>query len=89
MRVNELTSEADAKAKIDRLRDRLESGANFADLAKLNSEDASAAKGGDLGWLSPGYRLSEHKMQVLALRAPTEVSKTLHQCPDLPESIRL
>ena len=54
IRVNETTSEADAKAKIDRLKDRLDSGAKFEDMAKLNSEDASSAKGGDLGWVSPG-----------------------------------
>jgi peptidyl-prolyl cis-trans isomerase SurA len=54
IRVNEITSEADAKAKIDRLKDRLDSGAKFEELAKLNSEDASSAKGGDLGWVNPG-----------------------------------
>ena len=54
VRVNEVTSEADAKTKIDRLKDRLESGAKFVDLAKLNSEDPSSAKGGDLGWINPG-----------------------------------
>ena len=54
IRVNEVTSEADAKTKIDRLKDRLESGAKFVDLAKLNSEDPSSAKGGDLGWINPG-----------------------------------
>ncbi len=54
VRVNEVTSEADAKAKIERLKDRLDSGAKFADLAKLNSEDPSSAKGGDLGWINPG-----------------------------------
>jgi peptidyl-prolyl cis-trans isomerase SurA len=54
IRVNEITSEADGKAKIDRLKDRLDSGAKFEDMARLNSEDASSAKGGDLGWVSPG-----------------------------------
>jgi peptidyl-prolyl cis-trans isomerase SurA len=54
VRVNEVTSEADGKAKIERLKDRLDSGAKFADLAKLNSEDPSSAKGGDLGWINPG-----------------------------------
>ena len=54
VRVNEVTSEADAKAKIERLKDRLDSGAKFADMAKLNSEDPSSAKGGDLGWINPG-----------------------------------
>jgi peptidyl-prolyl cis-trans isomerase SurA len=54
IRVNEVTSEADAKTKIERLKDRLDAGAKFADLAKLNSEDPSSAKGGDLGWINPG-----------------------------------
>ena len=54
VRVSEITSEADARAKIERLRDRIEAGAKFEEMAKLNSEDASAAKGGDLGWINPG-----------------------------------
>ena len=55
IKVNESTSEADGKVKIDRLRERITSGgAKFEDIARVNSEDASSAKGGDLGWLSPG-----------------------------------
>src|SRR5436190_5540594 len=55
IKVNETTSEADAKVKIDRLRERVVTGgAKFEDLARVNSEDASSAKGGDLGWVSPG-----------------------------------
>ncbi|MEP6996318.1 MAG: peptidylprolyl isomerase, partial [Betaproteobacteria bacterium] len=73
IRVNELTSEAEAKSKADRLKDRLDSGANFADLAKLNSEDASAAKGGDLGWLSPGDTVAEFDDAMVKL-APNQVS---------------
>jgi peptidyl-prolyl cis-trans isomerase SurA len=70
VRVNELTSEAEAKAKIERLKDRLDAGADFAELAKLNSEDASASKGGDLGWLSPGDTVAEfdEAMAKLALK---------------------
>lgn len=73
IRVNELTSEAEAKSKIERLKDRLDSGAKFADLAKLNSEDASAAKGGDLGWLSPGDTVAEFD-EAMAKLAPNQVS---------------
>jgi len=58
VRVSEITSEADARAKIERLRDRIEAGAKFEEMAKLNSEDASAAKGGDLGWINPGDTVS-------------------------------
>jgi peptidyl-prolyl cis-trans isomerase SurA len=69
VRVNETTSEADAKAKIERLKDRLDSGAKFEDLAKLNSEDPTSAKGGDLGWISPGDVVPafEEAMNKLAL----------------------
>ena len=73
VRVNELTSEADAKAKIDRLKDRLDTGAQFADLAKINSEDASASKGGDLGWLSPGDTVPEFE-EAMAKLAVNQVS---------------
>lgn len=73
VRVNELTSEAEAKAKIERMKDRLDSGANFADLAKLNSEDASAAKGGDLGWLSAGDTVPEFDEAMKKLQ-PKQVS---------------
>ena len=73
VRVNELTSEAEAKSKIERMKDRLDTGANFADLAKLNSEDASAAKGGDLGWLSAGDTVAEFDDAMKKLQ-PNQVS---------------
>ena len=67
IKVNESTSEAEAKTKIERLRERLIAGAKFGDIARANSEDASAAKGGDLGWLSPGDTVPdfEHAMDKL------------------------
>jgi peptidyl-prolyl cis-trans isomerase SurA len=69
IRVNELVSEADGKVKIDRLKDRLDAGAKFDELAKLNSEDGSAAKGGDLGWVNPGDTVGEFQdvMNKLAI----------------------
>jgi peptidyl-prolyl cis-trans isomerase SurA len=54
VRANETVSDAEAKAKIDRIRARIVGGAKFEDQAKVNSDDASSVKGGDLGWLSPG-----------------------------------
>jgi peptidyl-prolyl cis-trans isomerase SurA len=59
VRVNELVGEAEAKAKIERLKERIASGAKFEDIAKLNSEDTSAARGGELGWVSPGETVAE------------------------------
>jgi len=83
VRVNEITSEADAKAKIDRLRDRIELGAKFEDLAKLNSEDASAAKGGDLGWLNPGdtvpaFEQAMNKLAINQLSPPVRTTFGWH-----------
>jgi peptidyl-prolyl cis-trans isomerase SurA len=75
IRVNEITSETEGKAKIDRLKDRLDGGAKFEDMAKLNSEDASSAKGGDLGWLGPGdtvpvFEDAMNKLTVNQVSAP-------------------
>ena len=78
VKVNEQTSEADAKAKIDRLRERLVGGASFEDIARANSEDASSAKGGDLGWLSPGDTVPdfEHAMDKLAVNEISQPVRT-------------
>ena len=73
VKVNEITSEADAKAKIDRLKDRLDRGAKFEDLARLNSEDITASKGGDLGWVSPGATVPEFE-QALNRLEPNQIS---------------
>ena len=52
---NELTSDADAKTRLEQLTLRLESGEDFATLARAHSDDrGSATNGGDLGWTSPG-----------------------------------
>lgn len=59
VRVNDLVSEAEAKSKIERLRDRIAGGAKFEDIAKLGSEDGSASRGGELGWVSPGDTVPE------------------------------
>jgi peptidyl-prolyl cis-trans isomerase SurA len=74
IKVNETTSEADAKARIDRLRERLVAGASFEDLARANSEDTSSAKGGDLGWISPGDTVPDFE-RALAKLAPNEISQ--------------
>lgn len=67
IKTNELVSEADAKRRLVELKERLDNGANFAELARLQSEDGSAAKGGDLGWLSPGDTVPEFERAMDAL----------------------
>jgi peptidyl-prolyl cis-trans isomerase SurA len=73
VRVNEIVSESDAKAKIDRLKDRIDSGTKFEELAKLNSEDTTSAKGGDLGWLNPGDTVPEFDEAMKKLE-PNQIS---------------
>jgi peptidyl-prolyl cis-trans isomerase SurA len=74
VRLNEVVSETDAKQRLESLRERLVIGeADFAELARLHSEDASAARGGDLGWLSPGDTVPEFERAMSAL-APGEIS---------------
>ena len=64
IRVNELTSDIDARNRIVRLKERLDNGANFEELAKLHSEDASASTGGDLDWVSPGDTVPEFEQSM-------------------------
>jgi peptidyl-prolyl cis-trans isomerase SurA len=55
LRANELTSEQDVQNRLEQLRQRIEGGDDFGDLARANSEDtATASNGGALGWASPG-----------------------------------
>jgi len=74
IKVNELVSESDARHKLEGLRDRLKHGGNFAELARLYSQDGSAPKGGDLGWIYPGDTVPEFERAMNEL-APGELSQ--------------
>jgi peptidyl-prolyl cis-trans isomerase SurA len=53
VRIDEDTTEAQAKSKIETLRARIAGGADFAQVARDSSEDPSSkTKGGDLGWFT-------------------------------------
>lgn len=68
IKINELVPEAEALRKILALKERLDNGADFAELARLNSTDASAAKGGDLGWLYQGDTVPEFESAMDSLK---------------------
>jgi len=59
VKTSEIVSEADARRKLNNLRERIVNGADFGELAKFNSDDASSIKGGDLGWIYPGDTVPE------------------------------
>jgi peptidyl-prolyl cis-trans isomerase SurA len=55
IKVNQVVTAAEAKRKLQELKDRLDNkAATFEDLAKLYSNDSTASKGGDMGWIYPG-----------------------------------
>ena len=74
VRTNDLVSEDDAKRKLLALRERLVNGGDFAELARLNSDDGSASRGGDLGWLYPGDTVPEFERAFTELK-PGEISQ--------------
>ena len=73
IKTNELTSEADARTRLLQLKERIDNGVKFDELARLHSEDASASKGGDLGWINPGDTVPDFEKAMNALQ-PGEVS---------------
>ena len=74
IRLNEIVSESDALQRLTELKNRIEMGGeDFGELARQHSDDASAVKGGDLGWLSPGETVPEFERAMNALQ-PGEIS---------------
>jgi peptidyl-prolyl cis-trans isomerase SurA len=70
-------SEEAARAKLADFKKRVEAGqADFAQLAKENSQDASARNGGDLGWANPGLFVPEFEDTLNAL-SPGQISEPL------------
>ena len=69
-----MVSEADAKHKMESLLDRIKNGEKFEELAKLYSQDGTAAKGGDLGWIYPGDTVPEFERAMNQL-SPNVVSE--------------
>jgi len=63
----ELSAEAAARRLLQFKRDILSRSRTFEQLARENSEDGSAAQGGDLGWTAPGSFVPEFEEAMKAL----------------------
>ena len=75
IKVSQIVSAAEARRKMVELKSRLDNGAaKFEDLARLYSNDGSASKGGELGWIYPGDTVPEFERAMNALK-PGEVSQ--------------
>ena len=69
VRTSEVVSEADAQRRLRDLRERIVTGgADFGELARLNSADGSASRGGDLDWLLPGDTVPDFERAMNALK---------------------
>lgn len=84
IKVTPTMSAADAKRKLTELKERLDNkAAKFEELARLFSNDGSAAKGGDLGWLYPGDTMPEfeaamNNLKIGEVSQPVETSFGIH-----------
>ena len=68
LKIDAAMSDSEAESKLNILRLRVLQGESFAELARLNSQDGSAIKGGDLGWLYPGDTVPEFEKVMEGLR---------------------
>jgi len=74
IKTDEITSDFEARNRLERLRERIRSGDSFAELARSHSDDpGSAAQGGDLGWANPGTYAPAFEEAMEALE-PGEIS---------------
>lgn len=72
IRTSDTVSAAEARMRLERLRERIVQGDDFAELAHAHSEDpGSAADAGNLGWVSPGVMVPEFEETMNA----TEIGK--------------
>jgi len=72
---NGIVTAEEVRTRLEQLKQRIESGEDFAALAAANSEDrVSAADGGELGWINPGDMVREFEEQMNKLK-PGEISK--------------
>lgn len=74
VRTNQAVNDEAAQAKLLTLRERIVNGVDFAELARANSDDGSAFKGGDLGWINPGDTVPQFE-EVMNQLAPGEISQ--------------
>lgn len=75
LRPSEVLLPSEARIRLASLREQIQNGADFAELAREHSQDpGSASQGGDLGWQGPGQLVPafEQKMHELS---PGEISE--------------
>ena len=76
VRTSEVLSESEARRRLTDLRERIINGkADFAELARVHSDDAaSAVRGGDIDWVYPGDTVPDFERAMQELK-PGELSQ--------------
>lgn len=77
LRPKDGVSDAESRQRLEALKTRLDGGTDFGELAKLQSDDGSAANGGDLGWVAAGETVPEFEQAMNDLK-PGQVSAPIH-----------
>ncbi|MFM9834816.1 MAG: peptidylprolyl isomerase [Methylophilaceae bacterium] len=67
IKLSEVVSEKEAKQKMEGIKERLDNGTKFEDMARQYSEDGSANSGGDLGWVNPGDTVPQFEQAMNSL----------------------
>ena len=69
IRTSDTVSEAEARRKLLDLRERIVGGgADFGELARVHSDDGTAARGGELDWVYPGDTVPEFERAYQELK---------------------
>jgi peptidyl-prolyl cis-trans isomerase SurA len=75
IRTNEVVSESDARRRLDDILERVVNGrADFAEMARVHSDDASAGRGGELDWVYPGDTVPDFERAMQELKV-NEISR--------------
>jgi peptidyl-prolyl cis-trans isomerase SurA len=77
LRPGETLSESDARRRLADLRERIVGGsADFAEMARVHSQDGTAARGGELDWVYPGDTVPDFERAYRELKVG-EVSQPI------------
>jgi len=68
IKTSQIVSQEEAVRRLVVLKERIDNGADFAEMARLHSNDLSSSKGGDLGWMNAGETVPEFERAMNGLK---------------------